>query len=129
MTVILGVLDMTDMVEFWHIFVIGLVNGSLMAFNMPSRQAMLSEIVPEKNLLNAISLNTSVMNLTGIAGPAAAGFLILVVDTAGVFFIVGAIYVLSVIFTLMVKRRRQPGVHLAQRRRRRHQGRTRLRGG
>ena len=102
MTVILGVLDMTDMVEFWHIFVIGLVNGSLMAFNMPSRQAMLSEIVPEKNLLNAISLNTSVMNLTGIAGPAAAGFLILVVDTAGVFFIVGAIYVLSVIFTLMV---------------------------
>ena len=102
MTAILGVLDMTDMVEFWHIFVIGLVNGSLMAFNMPSRQAMLSEIVPEKNLLNAISLNTSVMNLTGIAGPAAAGFLILVVDTAGVFFIVGAIYVLSVIFTLMV---------------------------
>ena len=102
LTVILGVLDMTGNVEFWHIFVMGLVNGSLMAFNMPSRQAMLSEIVPEKNLMNAISLNTSAMNLTGIAGPAAAGFLILAVDTAGVFFIVGAIYVLSVIFTVMV---------------------------
>ncbi len=100
MTVFLGVLDMTGAVEFWHVFVFGLINGSFMAFNMPSRQAMLSEIVPEKNLMNAISLNTSVMNLTGIAGPAAAGFLILFVDTAGVFFIVGGIYVLSVILTV-----------------------------
>ena len=64
MTVFLGVLDMNGTVEFWHIFVFGIVNGSLMAFNMPSRQAMLSEIVPEKNLMNAISLNSAMMNLT-----------------------------------------------------------------
>ena len=108
MTIVLGVLDVTGHVTFWHIFAIGFVNGSLMAFNMPSRQAMLSEIVPEKNLMNAISLNTSAMNLTGIAGPAAAGFLILVVDTAGVFFIVGAIYVLSVILTMVVKAGNSP---------------------
>ena len=108
MTVFLGVLDMNGTVEFWHIFVFGLVNGSLMAFNMPSRQAMLSEIVPEKNLMNAISLNSAVMNLTGIAGPAAAGFLILFVDTSGVFFIVGAIYVLSVILTLALNAGNSP---------------------
>ena len=108
MNVFLGVLDMTGTVVFWHIFVFGIVNGSLMAFNMPSRQAMLSEIVPEKNLMNAISLNTSVMNLTGIAGPAAAGFLILFVDTAGVFFIVGGIYVLSVILTMALKAGNSP---------------------
>ena len=108
MTIVLGVLDVTGHVTFWHIFAIGFVNGSLMAFNMPSRQAMLSEIVPEKNLMNAISLNTSAMNLTGIAGPAAAGFLILVVDTAGVFFIVGAIYVLSVILTMVVNAGNSP---------------------
>ena len=108
MTVFLGVLDMNGTVAFWHIFVFGLVNGSLMAFNMPSRQAMLSEIVPEKNLMNAISLNSAVMNLTGIAGPAAAGFLILFVDTSGVFFIVGAIYVLSVILTMALNAGNSP---------------------
>ena len=55
--------------------VIGIFNGSLMAINMPSRQAIISDIVPDSKLMNAISLNFSSMNLTRIAGPALAGFL------------------------------------------------------
>ena len=102
MTVVIGLLDFTGTVEFWHVLVIGAINGSLMTFNMPSRQAMLSEIVPEKSLMNAISLNNSGMNLTRIVGPAVAGFMILLVGTHGVFFAVGAIYVFSVISTMMV---------------------------
>ncbi len=102
MTVVIGMLDYTGMVEFWHVLVIGFINGSLMTFNMPSRQAMLSEIVPEKSLMNAISLNNSGMNLTRIVGPAVAGFMILYVGTHGVFFTVSAIYVFSVISTMMV---------------------------
>ena len=102
MTVVIGLLDFTGTVEFWHVLVIGFINGSLMTFNMPSRQAMLSEIVPEKSLMNAISLNNSGMNLTRIVGPAVAGFMILYVGTHGVFFTVGAIYVFSVISTMMV---------------------------
>ncbi len=102
MTLLLGVLDMTGVVAFWHVLAIGFFNGSMMAFNMPSRQAMLSEIVPEKSLMNAISLNNSGMNLTRIVGPALAGFLIIFIGTHGVFFIVGGIYVFSVISTLMV---------------------------
>ena len=108
MTVIIGLLDMTGVVTFWHVMAIGFVNGSLMAFNMPSRQAMLSEIVPEKSLMNAISLNNSGMNLTRIVGPASAGFLILIIGTHGVFLLVGAIYVFSVISTLMVDAGRTP---------------------
>ena len=102
MTVVIGLLDFTGTVQFWHVLVIGFINGSLMTFNMPSRQAMLSEIVPEKSLMNAISLNNSGMNLTRIVGPAVAGFMILYVGTHGVFFTVGAIYVFSVISTMMV---------------------------
>ncbi len=102
MTVMLGVLDVTGVVAFWHVLAIGFFNGSMMAFNMPSRQAMLSEVVPEKSLMNAISLNNSGMNLTRIVGPALAGFLILFIGTHGVFFIVGGIYVFAVISTLMI---------------------------
>ena len=102
MTVVIGLLDFTGTVEFWHVLVIGFINGSLMTFNMPSRQAMLSEVVPEKSLMNAISLNNSGMNLTRIVGPAVAGFMIVFVGTHGVFFTVSAIYVFSVISTMMV---------------------------
>ncbi len=108
MTIIIGALDMTGLVEFWHVMVIGFINGSLMAFNMPSRQAMLSEIVPEKSLMNAISLNNSGMNLTRIAGPAVAGFLILIIGTHGVFFVVSGIYVFAVVSTMMVNAGKTP---------------------
>ena len=108
MTLIIGALDFTGIVTFGHVLVIGFINGSLMAFNMPSRQAILSEIVPERSLMNAISLNNSGMNLTRIIGPAMAGFLILYIDTAGVFFVVSGIYVFSVIATMMVDAGKQP---------------------
>ncbi len=108
MTVVIGLLDITGIVSFWQVMIIGFINGSLMAFNMPSRQAILSETVPEKSLMNAISLNNSGMNLTRIIGPALAGFLILYIGTHGVFFIVGGIYIFSVISTLMIDAGRTP---------------------
>ena len=108
MTLLLAVLDVTGVVTFWHVMAMGVVNGSLMAFNMPSRQAIISEIVPERRLMNAISLNNSSMNLTRVVGPALAGFLILLIDTAGVFFIISAIYVFSTLSMTMVRAGTEP---------------------
>ncbi len=95
LTILLATLDVTGVVAFWHVIVIGVANGSMMAFNMPSRTAIISDIVPEHRLMNAISLNNSGMNLTRIVGPAAAGVLIVFIGTAGVFYLVGAIYILA----------------------------------
>jgi MFS family permease len=102
MALLLATLDLTNVVDFWHVLVIGLVSGSMMASNMPSRQAMISEIVPEGKLMNAIALNSSSMNLTRIAGPALAGMLIVFMDTAGVFFLISGIYCVSMLSMTMV---------------------------
>ena len=101
-TLLLGTLDFIGVVNFWHIMLIGIFNGSLMSINMPSRQAIISDIVPDSKLMNAISLNFSSMNLTRIAGPALAGFLILLFDTSGVFFVITMIYVFAAITIGMV---------------------------
>lgn len=93
----IGILDATNLISFWHIIGSGLLSGSMMAFNMPSRQAIISEIVPEDKLMNGVALQNSGMNATRILGPAAAGFLIVLMDTAGVFFIVSALYFASVL--------------------------------
>lgn len=102
LTLILGTLDLTGIVTFWHIMVIGIFNGSLMSINMPSRQAIISDIVPDSKLMNAISLSNSSMNLTRVAGPALAGFLILLLDTAGVFFVISIIYAFAAVTIGMV---------------------------
>ena len=103
MTFVLAMMDASGTIWFGAVLFIGVVNGSMMAINMPSRQAIISDIVPETKLMNAVALNNSAMNLTRIIGPALAGFLILFIDTSGVFYLISAIYVLSALSLLMVK--------------------------
>jgi MFS family permease len=94
-----AVLVLTGVIQVWHLVVMGLLQGTIFAFNMPSRQAILPELVGEKELMNAIALNSAGMNLTRILGPALAGGLVAVpfIDLEGVFFIIAFTYVISVI--------------------------------
>ncbi|MBN1847561.1 MAG: MFS transporter [Deltaproteobacteria bacterium] len=103
MTLILATLDITGLIRFWHLIVIGAINGTLAAFNMPSRQSIIADIVPEKDLMNAVSLNSSAMNLTRVIGPALAGLLIIYLDTAGVFYLIATVYFLSIILTALIQ--------------------------
>jgi len=103
MTLLLATLDLTGWVRFWHLIVIGFVNGSLMAINMPSRQALVSDLVPKETLMNAISLNNSATNLTRAIGPALAGMLIVYIDTAGVFYIISSCYIFSFLSMAMIR--------------------------
>ena len=111
MTLLMATLDLTGIIEFWHIIVIGVVNGSLMAFNMPSRQALISDIVPLESLMNAISLNNSGMNLTRMVGPALAGVLIIYLDTAGVFYLIAGVYLFSALSMAMIHVKSTPSNH------------------
>jgi MFS family permease len=103
MTAVLATLDFTDLIQFWHLLVIGVLNGTLMAFNLPSRQSLISDIVPEDKVMNAISLNNSGMNLSRIIGPALAGLLIIFIETAGVFYLITLLYTCSVLSTSPIR--------------------------
>ena len=103
MTLLLATLDLTGLVRFWHLIAIGFVNGSLMAINMPSRQALVSDLVPKEKLMNAVSLNNSGTNLTRTIGPALAGILIVYIDTAGVFYIISGCYIFSFLSLAMIR--------------------------
>lgn len=107
MTLVLATLDVTGLIRFWHLMVLGFINGTLAAFNMPSRQSIVSDIVPEKDLMNAVSLNSAGMNLTRIIGPALAGVLIIYLDTAGVFYLIAFVHASSVLFTAMIRAGRE----------------------
>ena len=60
--------------SWWILMVASAFQGTIMGLMMPSRQAMLPEIVGDEGLLNAISLNNLGSNALRIVGPAAAGF-------------------------------------------------------
>jgi MFS family permease len=107
MVFILATLDYTGLIKYWHLIVIGVVNGSLAATNMPSRQTIISDIVPKDELMNAISLSNAAMNGTRIVGPALAGVLIMYIGTAGVFYLIGIIQIISVFFVYLMETGRE----------------------
>ena len=63
-------------IRVWHLAALSLAEGFVFAFNMPSRQAIVPELVSDEELPNAVALNNSGMNLTRILGPSLAGALI-----------------------------------------------------
>lgn len=62
-------------VQYWQILAIAFGMGILQSFDTPTRQSFVVELVGKKDLLNGISLNSSIFNLAKIAGPALAGIL------------------------------------------------------
>lgn len=107
-TALLATLDLTGLVQFWHIVATGVINGSMMAINVPSRHSIIAELVPQEKLMNAISLNNSGMNLTRTVGPALAGVLIIYIDTSGVFYLISACYVFSFLSVAMIRSTKSP---------------------
>jgi MFS family permease len=77
--------------------------GIVSAFDIPTRQAFIVEMVGKDDLMNAIALNTSVFNLTRVLGPVIAGFLIGAQGVAICFFLNGLSY-LAVIASLLAMR-------------------------
>ncbi len=87
-TVLLAIIILSNNIEFWHFIAFGLFNGTVLALAMPSRQAIIPEIVGERGIFNAMALSAASMNLSRVLGPAAAGMIIAIVaggDTGSVF--------------------------------------------
>lgn len=101
---LMAVLITADLIQIWHVTVITLLAGAVMALSMPARQALLYDIVGRSNLLNATAMNRIAMDSTRIIGPALAGGFIVLVGTSGSFYLMGISYTASVAVILMIGR-------------------------
>lgn len=75
------------------IYAVALVGGITVAFDNPARRAFVVEMVPDKHVSNAVSLNTAVMTSSRIVGPALAGLLVTTVGYGWAFIVDGLSYV------------------------------------
>lgn len=84
---VLGLLDVGNMVQLWHVYVIAFVLGCSSAIDAPVRQSFTIEMVGKDTLANAIALNSMTFNMARIIGPAVSGVLITLIGTGWVFLI------------------------------------------
>ena len=96
---VLGVLTVTGEVQVWQIGVLAALLGLNNAFENPSRQSFMMEMVGPEHLRNAVSLNSVLVNVARVVGPAVAGILIATVGE-GVCFLVNAASFVAVVASL-----------------------------
>jgi MFS family permease len=77
--------------------------GLVSAFEVPTRQAMVIDLVEREDLMNAIALNSSAFNVARVIGPALAGALIAAAGLAACFFANAISYVAVLIALLAMK--------------------------
>ena len=83
----LAILVSTGTVNILLIYAVALGRGIATAFNQPARQSLISELVPEEDLPNAVALNSATVSLTRVIGPAIGGVLIATIGVTGAFYL------------------------------------------
>ena len=97
---ILGASVLTGAIRLWQVVVLGLLFGTLSAIDNPARQAFVQEMVGHDLVRNAVTLNSTSVNLARVIGPTIAAVL---VSTIGIgwCFVVNAISFCFVIASLL----------------------------
>jgi len=108
---VLAALTWSGLVQYWHILVLSFTLGIGSALDMPARQAFVTEMVDDdkNDLLNALSLNSSIFNVARIIGPAIGGLIVAALGEAPTFAINGLSY-LAVIAALLLMRVKPPAL-------------------
>ena len=103
--VILSTLTLTHHVQLWHVFVLAFMDGIAGAFDGPSRQSIVTELVPLSEVTNAIGLNSTAWNTARLVGPGVAGLLIALIGTGPVFVLNAFTYVAQVVALISLDRK------------------------
>jgi len=101
---VLGVLAVTGLAQTWQVFVLAFIFGIGTAFDGPTRQAFVVEMVGRDDLPNAVGLNSASFNAARIVGPALAGGLIVAlgsgVRATGLVILLNALSYFAVVWSL-----------------------------
>ena len=105
---ILAFLAFTGVVQAWHIVILAFFLGIANAFDAPSRQAFVLELVKREDLTNAIALNSTMFNTATAVGPAVAGITYAVFGPAWCFLINGVSFLGVIVALIRMKIKVQP---------------------
>ena len=103
LALVLAALTLLGLVRIWEIFVLAGLLGAVNAFDIPTRQSFVVEMVGRQDLQNAIALNSSMFNGARLIGPGVAGLMVAAVGEGWCFF-ANALSFLAVVAGLLAMR-------------------------
>lgn len=113
-SLLLGIVTVTGTVQVWHVYTLGFLGTLVEVFNWPARSALIPRLVPRRLLMNAVTLNTIIIQLSFLLGPAIGGILIDGVGLSTTYFITNAMLIPAAIAIMAM---RTSGIPEGERRR------------
>jgi MFS family permease len=99
---LLAALTLLGHIKVWEIMVLATLLGVVNAFDIPARQAFVVEMIHPQDLINAIALNSSMVNAARMIGPAVAGLTVAAVGEGWCFLVNGVSYIAVITGLLMM---------------------------
>jgi MFS family permease len=99
---LLAILIFSNHYAVWEVLTLSVVLGIINAFDVPARQSLVYEMIDDKSdLPNALALNSSMVNLSRLIGPAIAGFILHYLGD-GMCFLLNAVSFVAVLASLLL---------------------------
>lgn len=92
----LAALTAAGILRFWHLALIGFLDGLVFTAFSTAGYALAMDIVGEKDITNAVALNSVAMDITRVIGPAVGGVLVATLGPANCFWTAGAVCVFAI---------------------------------
>ena len=108
----LATATLTGHVRPWHLLAFAVGTGVAYSFDLPTRQAVIRQLVPPEDLANAVALTSSMIQAAGVVGPAMGGVLLGVVGAGGCFYLTAAGHLSLVAVLLFTRIPNAAGEHL-----------------
>ena len=99
----LAVLVVTGHVALWHVYAVAFWLGTIQALNLPARMALVADIVPRDLIMNAVALNSAMLNSGRIIGPALGGGVVEIASISTALFLNAGLYVGSALCLLPIR--------------------------
>lgn len=99
----LGLLVDLRLIKIWDLCLIVFLSGTVLAFDIPARQAFIVQLVGKPDLPNAIALNSSLFNATRVIGPAVGGVVIGALGMANCFYLNAASFLAVLLALALLK--------------------------
>ena len=100
---VLALLTLTGTIEVWHLLVLSLINGVSRAVQMPAGGALLPNLIPRTQLLNAVALNSSTLHGSRLLGPLLIVPLMGNVDIGWAFLACAGMYAVTVVQVMRIR--------------------------
>lgn len=72
-SLVIGLLAWSGRLEYWHLYVLSFVNGTLSSFSVPARQALFAGLVPREAVQSAVTFNAIAVRCGMLIGPSIGG--------------------------------------------------------